>query len=97
MALKDSIQKLKDVVTSVDEEATKAIGGNKAAATRLRKLMQDVKEAAQRIRVDALAHGPTVQDVAAEQGRAVGGPGAQEDDYNTGIDTGIDYTTAKGI
>jgi Histone H1-like protein Hc1 len=77
MALKDSIQKLKDLIASTDEDAAKALTGNKAAAVRLRKAMQDVKDAAQQVRVDALAHGPTVQDVAAEQGRAVGGPGAE--------------------
>lgn len=38
--------------------------------------MQEVKDAAQQVRVEALVHGPTAQDVAADVGKQVGGPGA---------------------
>lgn len=42
--------KLKELVASVEEDVAKAIGGNKAAGTRVRKLMQDIKAAAQDVR-----------------------------------------------
>jgi hypothetical protein len=41
---------LKQLVASAEEELAKAEGGNKAAGTRVRKAMQDIKSAAQAIR-----------------------------------------------
>jgi len=41
---------LKQLVESVAEDVAKAEGGNKAAGTRVRKSMQDIKNAAQEVR-----------------------------------------------
>ncbi len=49
----DSIEKLEALVATAREEADKFYGkGNKAAGTRLRKAMQELKGLAQEIRVD---------------------------------------------
>jgi len=41
---------LKALVAEVEDDVAKAIGGNKAAGTRVRKKMQDIKSAAQEVR-----------------------------------------------
>ena len=41
---------LKRLVTEAEDDVNKAIGGNKAAGTRVRKKMQDIKAAAQDVR-----------------------------------------------
>jgi hypothetical protein len=41
---------LKTLVAEIEDEINKAQGGNKSAGTRVRKQMQQVKEAAQEIR-----------------------------------------------
>ena len=41
---------LKDLIESAEEDVRKASGGNKAAGTRVRKRMQEVKDAAQTLR-----------------------------------------------
>jgi hypothetical protein len=41
---------LKRLVQEADEDVAKAIGGNKAAGTRVRKKMQEIKSAAQEVR-----------------------------------------------
>jgi hypothetical protein len=41
---------LKRLVTEAEEDVQKAIGGNKAAGTRVRKKMQEIKSAAQDVR-----------------------------------------------
>lgn len=41
---------LKALVAEVEEDILKATGGNKAAGTRVRKKMQDIKSAAQEVR-----------------------------------------------
>ena len=41
---------LKALVESASEDVAKAEGGNKAAGTRVRKMMQDIKSAAQEVR-----------------------------------------------
>ncbi len=46
----EAFERLKKIVTSLDEDMSKAMGGNKAAGTRVRQAMQDVKSAAQEIR-----------------------------------------------
>jgi hypothetical protein len=46
----EDYEKLKDLVESAAEDVAKASGGNKAAGTRVRKIMQEVKEAAQTVR-----------------------------------------------
>jgi Histone H1-like protein Hc1 len=41
---------LKRLITEVEDDVAKASGGNKAAGTRVRKKMQDIKAAAQEVR-----------------------------------------------
>jgi len=41
---------LKKLVETIGEDVAKAQGGNKAAGTRVRKAMQDIKNAAQDVR-----------------------------------------------
>ena len=43
-------QQLKTVVLQIEEDLAKAVGGNRAAGTRVRKAMQDIKNLAQEIR-----------------------------------------------
>ena len=47
-------EQLKTLVETAEEDIVKAQGGNKAAGTRVRKIMQDVKAAAQEVRVKIL-------------------------------------------
>ena len=46
----ESYERLKKLVIEAEEDVMKAIGGNKAAGTRARQTMQDVKNAAQEVR-----------------------------------------------
>jgi len=41
---------LKRIVAEAEEDIAKAVGGNKAAGTRVRKKMQEIKAAAQEVR-----------------------------------------------
>ena len=50
----ETYEQLRSLVESVDDDIRKAAGGNKAAGTRVRKLMQDVKTIAQSLRVKVL-------------------------------------------
>lgn len=50
MSLIEQYEGLKDLVAQAEEDLKKAAGGNKAAGTRVRKQMQDVKNAAQDLR-----------------------------------------------
>jgi len=43
-------EKLRELVEQAAEDINKAVGGNKAAGTRVRKSMQDIKEMAQSVR-----------------------------------------------
>ncbi len=43
-------QQLKTMVLQVEEDLAKAAGGNRAAGTRVRKAMQEIKSLAQEIR-----------------------------------------------
>ncbi|HPY77919.1 MAG TPA: hypothetical protein PLQ45_08765 [Anaerohalosphaeraceae bacterium] len=47
-------EKLKELVAAAEEDIIKAQGGNKAAGTRVRKSMQDIKQAAQEVRIKIL-------------------------------------------
>ncbi|MHB1156870.1 MAG: histone H1 [Phycisphaerales bacterium] len=47
-------EQLKQLVAAAEEDIRKAEGGNKAAGTRARKSMQDIKAAAQAVRVGLL-------------------------------------------
>ena len=46
--------RLKDLVAEVEEDIIKAEAGNKAAGTRVRKAMQDIKGVAQEVRIKIL-------------------------------------------
>ena len=50
----DQYEELKRLVAEVEDDLQKAAGGNKAAGTRVRKQMQDIKNAAQELRVKVL-------------------------------------------
>ncbi len=46
----DAYERLKALVIQAEDDVKKAEGGNKAAGTRARQLMQDIKNAAQEVR-----------------------------------------------
>ncbi len=46
----EEYQKLRQLVEEVADDIYKALGGNKAAGTRVRKVMQDIKNTAQEVR-----------------------------------------------
>ena len=46
--------RLKELVAAAEDDVMKAEGGNKAAGTRVRKAMQDIKQAAQEVRIKIL-------------------------------------------
>jgi len=46
----ESFDRLKKLVAEAEDDIAKAEGGNKAAGTRARQTMQDIKNAAQEIR-----------------------------------------------
>ncbi len=50
----EAYERLKMLVAEVDEDVRKAEGGNKAAQTRVRKHMQEIKNAAQVVREKCL-------------------------------------------
>ena len=50
----EAYEQLKALVAGVEDDLQKAQGGNKAAGTRVRKTMQDIKAAAQAVRVQIL-------------------------------------------
>jgi hypothetical protein len=63
--------KLKRLVEEIGDDVYKAVGGNKAAGTRVRKVMQDIKNVAQEVRKRVLemrtaeeASGPAPSDPA---------------------------------
>jgi|GEM_PF-258133 len=53
----EAYERLRRLVDEVADDLQKAAGGNKAAGTRVRKSMQDVKATAQEIRVKILEMG----------------------------------------
>ena len=50
----EAYDRLKTMVEAAADDVAKAQGGNKAAGTRVRKAMQDIKAAAQEVRVKIL-------------------------------------------
>ncbi len=50
----ESYENLKAMVAACEDDVAKARGGNKAAGTRVRKAMQEIKAAAQAVRVEIL-------------------------------------------
>jgi hypothetical protein len=65
-------ENLKRLVAEVEEDVNKAIGGNKAAGTRVRKKMQEIKQAAQDVRKKILEGREGETDVASAPGQAEG-------------------------
>lgn len=50
----DTYEQLRGLIDSMDDDVRRAAGGNKAAGTRVRKQMQEVKNIAQALRVKVL-------------------------------------------
>jgi hypothetical protein len=50
----EAFEKLKQLVIQVEDDVRKAEGGNKAAGTRARATMQDIKNCAQEVRAEIL-------------------------------------------
>ena len=50
----EAYERLVKIVESAADDVEKATGGNKAAGTRVRKAMQEIKQAAQDLRVGIL-------------------------------------------
>ena len=50
----EEYSQLKQMVADVEDDVIKAEGGNKAAGTRVRKAMQEIKQAAQTVRIKIL-------------------------------------------
>ena len=50
----EAYDQLKKLIEDADDDIAKAAGGNKAAGTRVRKAMQEVKKMAQQVRVGIL-------------------------------------------
>ncbi|MEM1099515.1 MAG: histone H1 [Planctomycetota bacterium] len=55
----EAYEQLKSLVASVEDDIRKAAGGNRAAGTRVRKQMQDVKNCAQELRKKILENRET--------------------------------------
>ncbi|HEX8522794.1 MAG TPA: hypothetical protein VF669_11095 [Tepidisphaeraceae bacterium] len=70
---------LKRLVTEAEEDVAKAEGGNKAAGTRVRKKMQEIKSAAQEVRKKVL-------EGREGEGAEGGGAGAGGGDAGEGAD-----------
>ena len=52
--IQESFDQLRKLIDEAGEDIQKAEGGNKAAGTRVRKAMQDIKNAAQEVRTKVL-------------------------------------------
>lgn len=50
----EAFERIKKIITEIEDDLQKAKGGNKAAGTRVRQAMQDLKDAAQEVRVAIL-------------------------------------------
>ena len=57
----EAYDRLMKLVQDAADDISKADGGNKAAGTRVRKAMQEIKKAAQDVRVGVLQHRVTEQ------------------------------------
>lgn len=67
----EAYERLKKLLHDVDEDVKKAAGGNKAAGTRVRKVMQEVRATAQELRAAILG----VRDGGAAPGPTSAPPG----------------------
>jgi hypothetical protein len=68
---------LKRLVTEAEDDVAKAIGGNKAAGTRVRKKMQEIKSAAQDVRKKILEGREGDSGTAADEDQEEPPPSAQ--------------------
>jgi 3-hydroxyacyl-[acyl-carrier-protein] dehydratase len=78
----EAFERLKQLVASAEEDILKAEGGNKAAGTRARQIMQDIKNAAQEVRqkvLDMRNRNPVDPMTAAPGHRQTTRPGAREE------------------
>lgn len=50
----EAFETIKRVIAEIDDDMQKAAGGNKAAGTRVRQAMQEIKNAAQAVRQEVL-------------------------------------------
>ncbi len=50
----ETYEQLKSLIASIEEDVQKAAGGNRAAGTRVRKQLQEVKNISQTLRVEIL-------------------------------------------
>jgi hypothetical protein len=50
----EAFETLKRLIAEAEDDVSKAQGGNKAAGTRVRKTMQEIKDAAQEVRKSIL-------------------------------------------
>lgn len=50
----EAFEQLKRLIADIEADVAKAEGGNKAAGTRVRQVMQDIKNTAQQIRAKVL-------------------------------------------
>jgi hypothetical protein len=55
----EAFDNLKRMLAEIEDDMAKAEGGNKAAGVRVRKIMQDVKDIAQEIRIKILEKSKT--------------------------------------
>lgn len=62
----EAYERMKKLIAEVDDDVKKAVGGNKAAGTRVRKMMQEIKECAQAVRQDVL----NMRDATEEGGKS---------------------------
>lgn len=58
----EAYERMKKLLAEVDDDVKKAVGGNKAAGTRVRKVMQEIKECAQNVRQSVLNMRDTSED-----------------------------------
>jgi hypothetical protein len=72
----EAYEQLKTLVMAIEEDVRKAAGGNRAAGTRVRKHMQDIKNKAQELRVKVLENRDTGQTPGATTETEGGQPGA---------------------
>ena len=73
-------EQLKQLVMEAADDVAKAQGGNKAAGTRVRKKMQDIKAAAQEVRKRILEGRDTESGTGTGTGTAAGGGGDGADE-----------------
>ncbi len=50
----EAFETIKKVIAEIEDDMQKAAGGNKAAGTRVRQAMQEIKNAAQAVRQEVL-------------------------------------------